>query len=43
MRSEGTVDALVGTVFDYRTLAESYKVAALDLTNKLHALSRPSV
>jgi NAD(P) transhydrogenase len=37
---EGTVDELVDTVFNYPTLAESYKVAALDVTNKLHALSR---
>ncbi|MGH3065976.1 MAG: Si-specific NAD(P)(+) transhydrogenase [Gaiellaceae bacterium] len=43
MINEGTVDALVDTVFNYPTLAESYKVAALDVTNKLHALSRLSV
>ncbi len=35
----GTVDYLVGAVFNYPTLAESYKVAALDATNKLRALS----
>ena len=33
----GTVDYLVDTVFNYPTLAESYKVAALDAQNKLHA------
>ena len=36
----GTVDYLVGTVFNYPTLAESYKVAALDATNKLRALTQ---
>jgi NAD(P) transhydrogenase len=36
----GTVDYLVGAVFNYPTLAESYKVAALDATNKLRALRR---
>jgi NAD(P) transhydrogenase len=36
----GTVDYLVNTVFNYPTLAESYKVAALDATNKLSAITR---
>ena len=36
----GTVDYLVDTVFNYPTLAESYKVAALDAMNKLQALNR---
>ncbi|MFN0153473.1 MAG: Si-specific NAD(P)(+) transhydrogenase [Gaiella sp.] len=36
----GTVDYLVGTVFNFPTLAEAYKVAALDATNKLRAISR---
>ena len=36
----GTVDFLVETVFNYPTLAESYKVAALDATNKLAAITR---
>ena len=40
MLNDGTVDTLVDTVFNYPTLAESYKVAALDVTNKLDALSR---
>ena len=40
MLAGGTVDALVDTVFNYPTLAEAYKVAALDVTNKLHALAR---
>ncbi|MBD0290943.1 MAG: Si-specific NAD(P)(+) transhydrogenase, partial [Thermoleophilia bacterium] len=35
----GTVDYLVGTVFNYPTLAEAYKVAALDAANKLRAVS----
>jgi NAD(P) transhydrogenase len=43
MISDGTVDTLVDTVFNYPTLAESYKVAALDVTNKLHTLSRLGV
>ena len=36
----GTVDFLVDSVFNYPTLAESYKVAALDASNKLNHLSR---
>jgi NAD(P) transhydrogenase len=40
MCTGGTVDILVDTVFNYPTLAESYKVAALDAMNKLQALSR---
>jgi NAD(P) transhydrogenase len=36
----GTVDYLVDAVFNYPTLAEAYKVAALDATNKLAALQR---
>jgi len=35
----GTVDYLVDTVFNYPTLAEAYKVAALDAVNKLRAVS----
>jgi NAD(P) transhydrogenase len=35
----GTVDYLVDAVFNYPTLAEAYKVAALDAGNKLHAVS----
>jgi NAD(P) transhydrogenase len=35
----GTVDYLVDAVFNYPTLAESYKVAALDAMNKLQAIS----
>ena len=38
----GTVDYLVDAVFNYPTLAESYKVAALDAANKLHHLRRVS-
>lgn len=34
----GTVDYLVETVFNYPTLAEAYKVAALDAANKLRAV-----
>jgi NAD(P) transhydrogenase len=36
----GTVDYLVDTVFNYPTLAEAYKVAALDAANKLRAMGR---
>jgi NAD(P) transhydrogenase len=35
----GTIDFLVDTVFNYPTLAEAYKVAALDAANKLRAVS----
>ncbi|MFF4037885.1 Si-specific NAD(P)(+) transhydrogenase [Streptomyces sp. NPDC001816] len=34
----GTVDYLVNAVFNYPTLAESYKVAALDATNRLRQI-----
>src|SRR5262249_60534560 len=36
----GTVDYLVDAVFNYPTLAEAYKVAALDAANKIDALAR---
>jgi NAD(P) transhydrogenase len=36
----GTVDFLVDAVFNYPTLAESYKVAALDATNKMRQVER---
>jgi NAD(P) transhydrogenase len=39
MGCEGTVDYLVDTVFNYPTLAESYKVAALDAVNKLRDIA----
>ena len=35
MGTGGTVDYLVGAVFNYPTLAEAYKVAALDAVNRL--------
>jgi NAD(P) transhydrogenase len=35
-----TVDYLVDAVFNFPTLTEAYKVAALDATNKLRTLSR---
>ncbi len=38
----GTVDYLVEAVFNYPTLAESYKVAALDATNKMRQIARLS-
>ncbi|HEV8683489.1 MAG TPA: Si-specific NAD(P)(+) transhydrogenase [Actinomycetota bacterium] len=40
MGNEGTLDYLLNSVFNYPTLAEAYKVAALDAQNKLHAVSR---
>jgi NAD(P) transhydrogenase len=36
----GTVDYLLDAVFNYPTLAEAYKVAALDVTNKLRNVER---
>jgi NAD(P) transhydrogenase len=39
MGCEGTVDYLVDTVFNYPTLAESYKVAALDAMNKIRYMA----
>jgi NAD(P) transhydrogenase len=36
----GTVDYLVDAVFNYPTLAESYKVAALDAVNKMRQMER---
>ena len=40
MACGGTVDYLVDTVFNYPTLSEAYKVAALDATNKMRAVER---
>lgn len=40
MGCDGTVDYLVDAVFNYPTLAESYKVAALDAMNKLRRIDR---
>jgi NAD(P) transhydrogenase len=36
----GTLEYLVDTVFNYPTFAEAYKVAALDVMNKIRTLSR---
>ncbi|MEV5411844.1 Si-specific NAD(P)(+) transhydrogenase [Thermopolyspora sp. NPDC052614] len=36
----GTIDYLVDAVFNYPTLAESYKVAALDAMNKMRRVAR---
>ena len=38
MAHDGKVDYFVDTVFNYPTLAECYKVAALDGFNKIHIL-----
>jgi NAD(P) transhydrogenase len=40
MGCQGTVDYLVDAVFNYPTLAESYKVAALDAMNKMRHIER---
>jgi NAD(P) transhydrogenase len=40
MTCGGTVDHLVDTVFNYPTLSEAYKVAALDAANKMRAVDR---
>ncbi len=40
MGNGGTVDYLVDAVFNYPTLAEAYKVAALDAVNKMRAVAR---
>jgi NAD(P) transhydrogenase len=36
----GSIDYLVNAVFNYPTLAEGYKVAALDAVNKMRAIAR---
>lgn len=40
MTCGGNVDHLVDTVFNYPTLSEAYKVAALDVVNKMRAVAR---
>ncbi len=40
MAGGSTVDDLVDAVFNYPTLAEAYKVAALDATNRMRHLQR---
>ena len=40
MGCSGTIDYLVDAVFNYPTLAEGYKVAALDAVNKMRAVVR---
>jgi len=40
MTANGTVDQLVNTVFNYPTLSEAYKVAALDAVNKMRAVAQ---
>jgi NAD(P) transhydrogenase len=39
MGCHGTIDYFIDAVFNYPTLAEAYKVAALDVTNKLRVMS----
>jgi NAD(P) transhydrogenase len=36
----GTIDYLVDAVFNYPTLSEAYKVAALDASNKIRNVVR---
>jgi NAD(P) transhydrogenase len=40
MTCGGNVDHLVDTVFNYPTLSEAYKIAALDASNKMRAVER---
>jgi NAD(P) transhydrogenase len=40
MVTGGTVDVLVDAIFNYPTLSESYKVAALDAMNRVSAIRR---
>jgi NAD(P) transhydrogenase len=40
MGCDGSIDYLVDAVFNYPTLAESYKVAALDAMNKMRDIAR---
>ncbi|EFV13622.1 Si-specific NAD(P)(+) transhydrogenase [Segniliparus rugosus] len=40
MGCEGTVDYLVEAVFNYPTFSEAYKVAALDVMNKIRSLEQ---
>ena len=40
MGTGGTLDYLVNAVFNYPTLSEAYKVAALDALNKMRAVER---
>jgi NAD(P) transhydrogenase len=40
MGTHGTIDYLVDAVFNYPTLAESYKIAALDAMNKMRTIER---
>ncbi len=40
MGTGGTIDYLVNAVFNYPTLSETYKVAALDAVNKMRAVAR---
>jgi NAD(P) transhydrogenase len=40
MGTGGTLDYLVNAVFNYPTLSETYKVAALDAVNKMRAVAR---
>jgi NAD(P) transhydrogenase len=42
MGCDGTIDYLVDAVFNYPTLSEAYKVAALDAMNKMRAVNRLS-
>ncbi len=39
MAAGGTIDSLVRAVFNYPTLAEAYKVAALDAVNRIRVVT----
>jgi NAD(P) transhydrogenase len=43
MTCNGTVNQLVDTVFNYPTLSEAYKVAALDVVNRMRAVAQLSI
>jgi NAD(P) transhydrogenase len=43
MTCNGTVDQVVDTVYNYPTLSEAYKVAALDAVNKMRAVAQFSL
>ncbi len=43
MAFKGKIDYFIDTVFNYPTLAEGYKIAALDALNRLNAYSTPLV
>ena len=43
MAVEAPIDFLVGSIFNYPTFAESYRVAALDAANRIDAVDAAAV